>query len=113
MQFDAGEHGRRGGAVGGVGRRRGRLARMVPLPKGVVVRGRDENSEQIAAGGMKMRFFRVGGGCAGRVTDAHRQKSKAWTDLRLERFYSVELSAAGGAGSGVGPKSNGGRGREG
>ena len=48
----------RRGMVGGLRRGRMRIARMVPLPHGAVVRGRDDFSRGIAGFGREMRFFR-------------------------------------------------------
>src|SRR3954447_16732206 len=44
-----------------------------PLPNGVVVRGCDENSGKIAVMSVWRGFFVVGGRCALRVLDAHRE----------------------------------------
>jgi hypothetical protein len=48
-----------------------RLRKNTSLSKGAVVRGRDENSGEIAAGVAGMRFFSRRGSCALRVAGAH------------------------------------------
>src|SRR4051812_4877964 len=61
----------RGGGAGGRGRGSGRVARIVPLPIGRVVRAGDGFSGEIAVFRGISRVFLTAGGCAVRVMGAH------------------------------------------
>ena len=67
----------------------GALARMVPLPNGVVVRSRDEDFEEIVVFGWDLRLFSIWTRCALRVTGAHHWGTKG---LAAQDFRSFQTA---------------------